>query len=143
MKEERYLQIFLSPSELDSNIKKIIMTKLKEKYLYREIDGKMITNIKINNFNILPLSNNLEINIPAKVTYKMYIPGDIIIGEIFSYEKDDRVFVLSYDIICEILNIDDFDKIKDKNNVYVKLTYIKSTNGCIYFLARGEIIHLL
>ena len=36
MKEERYLQIFLSPSELDSNIKKIIMTKLKKKYLYRE-----------------------------------------------------------------------------------------------------------
>ena len=51
MKEERYLQFFLSPSELDFNIKKIIMTKLKEKYLYREIDGKMITNIHINNFN--------------------------------------------------------------------------------------------
>ena len=52
MKEERYLLIFLSPSELDPNIKKILMTKLKEKYLYREIDGKMITNIQINNFNI-------------------------------------------------------------------------------------------
>ena len=60
MKEERYLQIFLSPSELDHNIKKIIMTKLKEKYLYREIIGKIITNIQINNFNNLPLSNNLE-----------------------------------------------------------------------------------
>ena len=139
MKEERYLQIFLSPSELESNIKKIIMIKLKEKYLYREIDGKMITNIQINNFNKLPLSNNLEINIPAKVTYKIYNAGDIIIGEIFSYEKDDRVFVLSYDIICEILNVD-FNKIKNKNIIYVKLTYIKSTNGCIHFLARGEII---
>ena len=72
MKEDRYLQTFLTPSELDPNIKKIIMTKLKEKYLYREIDGKMITNIQINNFNNLPLSNNLEINILAKVTYKMY-----------------------------------------------------------------------
>ena len=40
MKEERYLQIFLSPSELGPNIKKIIMTKLNEKYLYREVDGK-------------------------------------------------------------------------------------------------------
>ena len=78
MKEERYLQIFLTPSELDSNIKKIIMTKLKEKYLYREIDGKMITNIQINNFNNLPLSNILELNIIAKVTYKLYKSGDII-----------------------------------------------------------------
>ena len=42
---------------------------------------------------------------------------------------------------CEILNINDFNKIKDKNNVYVRLTHIKSTNGCIYFLAEGEIIH--
>ena len=99
----------------------------------------MITNIHINNFNNLPLLNNLEINIPAKVTYKKYKPGDIINGEIFSDEKDDRVFVLSYDIICEILNVD-FNKIKNKNNVYVRLTHIKSTNGCIYFLAKGEII---
>ena len=135
MKEERYLQIFLTPSELGPNIKKIILNKLKEKYLYGEIDGKMITNIQINNFNNLPLSNNLEINILAKVTYKMYIPGDIINGEIFSSDRDDRVFVLSYDIICEILNVD-VNKIKDKNNVYVKLIHIKSTNGCIYFLAR-------
>ena len=139
MKEERYLQIFLSPFELDSNIKKVIMTKLKEKYLYREMQGKMITNIQINNFNNLLLSNNLEINIPAKVTYKMYKPGDIINGEIFQNEKDYRVFVLSYDIICEILKVD-FNKIKNKNNVNVRLTHIKSTNGCIYFLAQGDII---
>ena len=45
MKEDRYLQIFLSQSEFGPNIKKIIMTKLKEKYLYREIEGKMITDI--------------------------------------------------------------------------------------------------
>ena len=142
MKEERYLKIFLSPSELGPNIKKIIMTKLKEKYLYREIDGKMITDFHIINFNNLPLLNNLELNILAKVTYKIYKPGDIINGEIFSNDKDDRVFVLSYDIICEILNVNDFDKIKNKNNVHVKLTLIKSTNGCFYFLAQGEIIYI-
>ena len=92
MKEERYLQIFLSPSELGPNIKKIIMTKLNEKYLSREIDSKMITNIHIINFNKLPLSNNLELNILAKVTYKIYKPGDIVNGEIFSNDKGDRVF---------------------------------------------------
>ena len=113
MKEDRYLQIFFSPSELGPNIKKIILNKLKEKYLYREIDGKMITNIQINDFN------NLEINILANVTYKIYKPGDIIYGELFSYENDDRVFVLSYDIICEILNVD-FNKIKNENNAYVR-----------------------
>ena len=130
MKEERYLQIFLSPSELGPNIKKIILNKLKEKYLYREIDGKMITDIQIIDFNNLPLSNNLEINILANVTYKIYKTGDIIYGEIFSYENDDRVFVLSHDIICEILNVD-FNKIKNENNAYVRLTHTKSTNGCI------------
>ena len=71
MKEKRYLQIFLSPSELGPNIKKIIMVKLNEKYLYREIDGKMVTDIQIINYNYLPLSNNLEINILANVTYKI------------------------------------------------------------------------
>ena len=139
MKEDRYLQVSLSPSELGPNIKKIIMTKLNEKYLYREIDGMMLTNIQINNFNNLPLSNNLELNILANVTYNIYKPGDIINGEIFYDEKDDRVFVLSYDIICEILKVD-FNKIKDKNNVNVRLTHIKSTNGYIYFLAQGDII---
>ena len=141
MKEERYLQIFLTPSELDSNIKKVIMTKLKEKYLYREIDGKMVTNIQIDNFNNLPLSKNLELNILANVTYKIYKPGDIINGEIFSNGKDDRIFVLSYDINCEILNIDDFENISLKNNVDVMLTNIKSTSRCIYFLAQGNVIN--
>ena len=69
----------------------------------------------------------------------MYKPGDIINGEIFSDEKDDRVFVLSYDITYEILNVD-FNKIKNKIIVYVRLTHIKSTNGCIYFPAQGNII---
>ena len=55
MKEDRYLQIFLTQFELGPNIKKIILNKLKEKYLYREIDGKMITDIQRNDFNNLPL----------------------------------------------------------------------------------------
>ena len=87
MKEDRYLQIFLSSSELNPNIKKIVMTKLKEKYLYREIDGKMITNKKLNIFNNLPLSNNLELNILANITYKIYKLGDNIYGEIFLMRK--------------------------------------------------------
>ena len=77
MKEARHLQVFLTPSELDPNIKKIVMTKLKEKYLYREIDGKMITNIEVNNFNNLPLLNNLELSILANVTCKNYKPSKV------------------------------------------------------------------
>ena len=116
MKEERYLQIFLSPNELGPNIKKIIMTKLKEKYLFREIGGKMITNIQLINFNNLPLSNNLELNILANVAYRIYKPGDIVHGEIFSNDNDDRVFVIGFDIICEILNTDILPKIKSKKS---------------------------
>ena len=76
MKEKRYLQIFLSPSDLGPNIKKIIMTKLKEKYLYRVIDGKLVTDMQIINYNKIPLSNNLELNIYANVTNKIYKPGN-------------------------------------------------------------------
>ena len=143
MKDKRYLQIFLSPSELGPNMKKIIMAKLNEKYLYREIGGKMITNIQIINYNNLPLINNLELNILANVAYKTYKKGDIIKGELFFDENDDRIFLLSYDIICEILNVDNLNKFKDKNNVNVMITNIKSTNGCIYFLARGKIFDYL
>ena len=140
MKEERYLQLFLYPSEVGPNIKKIIMTKLKEKYLYREIDGKMITDIQLINYNIIPLSNNLELNILANVTYKTYKKGDIVHGEIFSNDNYYRIFVISHDIICEILNTNIIPKIKSQNHVRVRLENIKSTNGCVYFLAYGYII---
>ena len=89
----------------------------------------MITDIEIIDYNNLPLISNLELNIYANVTYKAYVVGDVINGEIFSCENDNRVFVLSYDNICEILNAKDFKKITDKNNINVMLTRIKSTNG--------------
>ena len=40
------------------------------------------------------------------------------------------------------MNIDDINIIKDRYNVDVMLTHIKSTNGCIYFLAQGNIINI-
>ena len=140
MIEEKYLEVFTTLSELSPNIKKIIMSKLKENYLYKEIEGKMITDIVINNFDNKPLSrsniNNIEISVPVKVAYKIYKPGDIIMGEIFTDEEDKRVFVISNDIICEIANVDDIQT----KNVNVMLTNIKSTSGCTYFLAEGEIL---
>ena len=42
---------------------------------------------------------------------------------------------------CEFLNVNDFNKIKNKNKVNVILTNIKSTNGCISFLAQGNVIN--
>ena len=133
MIEEKYLEIFITPSELSPNIKKIIMSKLKEKYLYKEMQAKMITDIVINNFNNIPLSRsniyNTEISVPVKVAYKIYKPGDIFMGEIFTDEEDKRVFVISNDIICEIANVDDIQT----KNVNVMLTNIKSTSGCIFF----------
>ena len=130
MIEEKYLEIFITPSELSPNIKKIIMSKLKENYLYKDMQGKMITDIVINIFNNIPLSrsniNNIEISVPVKVAYKRYKPGDIIMGEIFTDEEDKRVFVISNDIICEIANVDDIQT----KNVNVMLTNIKSTSGC-------------
>ena len=35
MKDETYLNIFLSPAELSYDIKKLIMTKLTERYLFQ------------------------------------------------------------------------------------------------------------
>ena len=137
MKEETYLKIFLSPAELSYDNKKIIITKLKEQYLFKEIDCRMITNIELNNLKNMPLSkssiNTIELNIPVKIDYKTYKKGDIVHGELFSYDRDDRVFVISYDIICEILNTDILTKIKSQNHIRVRLRNIKNTNGCVYF----------
>ena len=105
------------------------------------MQGKMITDIVINNFNNIPLSrsniNNIEISVPVKVVYKIYKPGDIIMGEIFTDEEDKRVFVISNDVICEIDNIENIQT----KNVNVMLTNIKSTSGCNYFLAEGQILY--
>ena len=129
MTEETYLDICLLPSELNINIEKIIMTKLKERYLFKEFNQKMITNIKLNNLNNTPLSkslsNNIELNIPVIIDYKTYKINDIIYGELFSNDKDDRVFVISHDIICEILNSDIIDKIISKNHIKVILKKLK------------------
>ena len=142
--EETYLSIFLSPTELSYDIKKIIKDKLTQRYLFKEIDGRMITNIELNNLNNIPLSkssiNTIELNIPVKIDYKIYKEGDIIYGELFSNDNDNRVFVISHDIICEFLNIDILSKIKSHNHIKVCLQNIKSTNGCFYFLASGNII---
>ena len=52
----------------------------------KETEGKMITNIKINQFNNIPLcrttSNNIEMDVPVKVSSKLHKTGDIIIGDI-------------------------------------------------------------
>ena len=144
MREETYLDIYLSPFELTTDIKKIIMSKLKERYLFKEFNQKMITNIKLNNLNNTPLSksisNTIELNIPVIIDYKTYKKGDIVHGELFSNDIDERVFVISHDIICETLNRDILNKIKSKNHIKVVLQNIKSTNGCFYFLASGNII---
>ena len=144
MTDEVYLNIHLSSSELGPNIKKNILSKLKEKYLFKEIDSRMITNIELNNLKYIPLSktsiNTIELNIPVKINYKTYKKGDIIYGELFSNDRDERVFVISHDIICEILNTDILSKIKSQNHVKVCIESIKNTNGCFYFLGRGNII---
>ena len=144
MTDELYLNIYLSPAELNYDIKKIIKDKLAQRYLFKEIDGRMITNIELNNLKHMPLSktsiNTIELNIPVKIDYKTYKKGDIIYGELFSNDKDERVFVISHDIICEILNIDSISSIKSQNHIKVKLQNIKYTNGCFYFLASGNII---
>ena len=144
MKEETYLNIFLYPNEMTYDIKKIIKNKLTQRYLFKEIDGRMITNLELNNLKNMPLSNSLintiELNIPVKIDYKTFKKGDIIHGAIFSNDNDDRVFVISYDIICEILNTNILNKIESQNHVRVRLQNIKSTNGCMYFLAEFDII---
>ena len=144
MKEETYLIIFHYPDELSYDIKKVIMSKLTERYLFKEIDGHMITSFELNNLKNTPLSkssiNCIELNIPVKINYKTYKKDDIIHGELFSNDNDNRVFVIAHDIVCEILNTNLLPKIKSNNHIRVRLESIKNTNGCSYFLAEGNII---
>ena len=58
-------------------------------------------------------------------------------GEIFSDNIDKRVFVISNDVICEIDNIENIQT----KNANVMITNIKSTSGCGYFLAEGQILY--
>ena len=64
MEEGRYLQDFVTPSELG--------LILKEKFLNKDIRGIMIINIKTIDFNNIPLSrtttNNIEVSV--KVIYQ-------------------------------------------------------------------------
>ena len=145
MIEETYLNIFLSPDELTNDIKKIIKEKLNNKYLFKEINARMITNIElIYDLKSIPLSksfiNHTELNIPVKIDYKTYKKGDIIYGELFNHKGDVKSFVISCDIICEILNSDIIPKIKSNNHIKVRLQNFQSTNGCFYFIAQGYII---
>ena len=143
MKEQTYLNIYLSSAELTYDIKKIVKDKLTQRYLFKEIDGRMITSFEMNNLKNIPLSktsiNTIELNIPVKIDYKTYKEGDIVFGELFSNDHDERMFVISHDIICEILNTDILPKIKSKNHIKVCLQNIKKTNGSFYFLAEGNI----
>ena len=103
----------------------------------------MITNVKIKNFNNIPLSrstsDNKEIDVPVKVIYKIYKPGDIIILDLFLSDFEKRVFVISNDKICEIVNR---EYVKDDKitNVSLLIINIKCTSGCSYFLAESIII---
>ena len=85
--EERYLEIIVTLSELGPNLKESNLLQPKGKCLHEEIQGTMITNFELIDINIIPLSrttsNDIEINIPVKVVYKIYKPGDINIGDLF------------------------------------------------------------
>ena len=139
--EETYLNIYLSPNELSTDIKKIIKNKLNERYLFREIDKRMITDLEIKSFQNIPLSktmiNSIKVNIPVRINYKTYKPGDIIYGQLFQHENDTKSFVIGCDIIVEILNT---DQIKSNNHIKVQLQNIRNSNGCFYFIAQGYII---
>ena len=142
MEECRYLQTFVTPSELGPNLKEIIL-KHKEKNLKEEIQGTMTSIIKIKDFNNTPLSRtnltNIEGNVLVKIIYKLYKPGDKIIGDSFKNDIDKRVFVMSKDVICEIFNRDYVKS--DKIAIFsVRMINIKRTPGCVYFIAEGILI---
>ena len=67
MEEEINLEIFITPSELGLKIEEIIFLKLKDKYLNKKIQGRMITNKKIKNIIRIPLCRNTSINIGVNV----------------------------------------------------------------------------
>ena len=139
IEENTYLQIFVTPSELDPNLKEFMKFKLKEKGS-KKIQGTMLTNVKIEDFTNVPLSrtttNNIETNVPVKLCHKLYKPGDIIIGDLF---REKRVFVIPNEILFEIVNRD-YVRDDKTTKVSVKLLKIKCTSGCLNFLGEGKSI---
>ena len=98
----------------------------------------MITNVKLKDFNNIPKYRTtisfIEIIVPVKVNYKLYKPGHIVIGDLITND-----IVISNDIICEIVNRDDIED-KKITNINVKISKIKHTSSCSYFLAEAIMI---
>ena len=88
-----------------------------------------ITNINIKGINNIPLSrttiNNLQVNVLVKIISKLYKPGDIIIGDLFTDDFEKRVFVTSNDIIFEIVNQDYVKDVKKNKCQCEKIEYKK------------------
>ena len=135
MEEERYLPIFITPTQLGPICKKNKKLKPKEKFLKKEIQGTMITKLEMKGFNNIPISrttiDNIEVIVPVKITCNLYKTGDIIIGDLFTDEIEKRAFVISNDIICDIVKRDDIEDVKI-TNVSVKKSNTKRTSGCSY-----------
>ena len=133
--EERYLEIFITPSEIGPNVKKIILLKLKEKCLNKEIQGTMITNIEMIDINNIPLSkttsNKIEFIVLVKLVYKIYKPDYIINGDLFSNVDERRAFVISKNKICEIVNRDCVEKDKITN---ISVRIFKYKKYCWLFI---------
>ena len=89
----------------------------------------MITTKELKEFNSIPISRttkyNIEIIVPVEVIYKVYKPGDIIIGDLIT---DDWVFVMLNDRICWIQNSDILLKNVTKIIVSAKIQRTKHTN---------------
>ena len=141
MNAERYLKVFLFTSDLAPNLRETILLKLEEKYLNKGVQGVMILNLELKDPNNITLSRTTTINIGffvlVKVSYNLYKPGDIIIGDLF-FQKPS--IVLSNDKIFEFQNSDLLMKCDTKRNVIVQLLGLKHTSGCPYFLAECNLI---
>ena len=103
MDEEKFLGIFITPSEIGPNFREMTLTELKERYSYKIIQGIMISNIEVKNYNNIPTSrttsNNAELYIPAEVVFIKQKNKDIIMGDLCI--EDDKVIVIRNEINCE------------------------------------------
>ena len=72
--EKKFLEIFTTSSELGLNLRRIIFLGRREKYLNKEIQSRMITNIRMKDFNNISLSktkrNKIQVSVPVKVIYE-------------------------------------------------------------------------
>ncbi len=116
----------LSPKDMDSNIDRIVMIKLNEKYVDKCYAGCFITRIiNMSHSHVIMRSDKMGYGI-TDVRFlceaEVYQKGEIIVGLVVKYLETDSLLICTTDhIIAHIEDADDFKSLKQGQTIPIRV----------------------